>query len=180
MIHNKYRIQILELILILAFVSGCVSTTNVDAPSQVNTDSSFQALVTVEIDEGGGEAIGELGVLVPNEWNADNVTYTGPNSGSMFYNEDLALEFESYFPSASSDHWIGFDTGSLISGMVGDCYEVTVTVHTDDIIRTVDIAFLAKVCLWFNGSPCSTTVEVVQLNLEQSTWGAVKSEFGSQ
>ena len=180
MIHNKYRILRLELILILALVAGCVSTTNVNAPGQVNTNSSFQAFVTVVVDEGGGEAIGELGVLVSNEWDAYNVTYTCPNSGIMFYNEDLALEFESYFPSSSSDHWIGFDTGSLLSGMAGDCYEVTVTVHTDDMIGTVDIAFLCKVCLWFNGNPCSTTVEVVGLNLDQSTWGAVKYEFGSQ
>lgn len=180
MIHNKYRIQILVLVLIITIVSGCLSTTNVEAPGQVETSSSFQAIVTVEVDEGGGEALGELGVLVPNGWNADNVTYTGPNSGSMFYNADLESEFESYFPSSTSDHWIGFDTGALLPGMVGDCYSVTVTVHTDNTIGNVDIAFLGKVCLWFNGHPCSTTVEVTGLNLERSSWGAIKSEFLSQ
>ena len=156
MIHIKYRIQILGLIFILAVVSGCLSTTNVEAPAQVETYSSFQAIITVEVDEGGGEALGELGVLVPNGWDADSLTYTGPNSGSMFYNAELKSEFESYFPSSASDHWIGFDTGSLLSSIVKDSYEVTVIAHTDDMIGTVDIAFLAKVCLWFNGSPCST------------------------
>lgn len=179
MTHSQNRIQILGLILILAVVSGCVSTTDVDTPDQVNPNSTFQAIVTVEVDE-GGTAMGYMCVLVPNGWGADSVTYAGPYSGNMIYDEDVTEYIESYYSSASWDHWIGFQSENAVEGAEGDIYEFTMTIHTDPIMGFVEIAFLGIVDVdgWcWNGDPCSTTVEVVELYLEQSTWGSVKSEF---
>lgn len=178
MIRNQCKILIPGSILILAVVSGCVSTTGVEAPDSVYPDSSFQAVVTVEVNKGGNE-YGHFGVLVPNGWDANNVTYSGPFSGDMFFNTSVSSMLENVLPSAPWDHWIGFETDVSLYGEAGDCYEVTVSVYTDDIIGTVDIAFLGMV----NGEsytwPCSTTVEVIELNLDQTTWGSVKSRFGN-
>jgi len=63
----RYWIQILGLIFILAFISGCVTTKGVDVPDFVYPDSSFQAVVTVEIDE-SETAFGYMCVLVPVGW----------------------------------------------------------------------------------------------------------------
>ncbi len=175
MVHSKYRIRILVLIFILAAVSGCVLTTGVEAPDYAYPDSSFQVIVSLELT-GEGYGVGQLGVLVPTGWEADNVTYTGPSSGSMFYNENVSSALESIFPCSPWDHWIGFATDST-TGITGECFEVTVNVHTDGLTGTVDIAFLGMAAYYYDSYPCSTTVEVVELNLEQSTWGAVKSEF---
>ena len=187
------RLFTLVLILILAVLSACVSTTDVEAPDQVDPNSSFQAVGTFLIHESYGFSWGGrngyLGVLIPIGWVADNVTYekvqgSQPNSGKMFYNADVVLACESHYPSAPSDTWIGFASDSGYPYEIGDIYEVTVIIRTDSTIGLVDIAFLGMgydpmgAYRW-EGDPCSTTVEVVGLNLEQSTWGTVKSEFGS-
>lgn len=154
----------------ITILSGCVITTGVEAPSQVFPNSTFQAVVTVEIDA-DGEDIGQLGVLIPQGWNADNVTYAGPYSGVMLYDS-------TYSGGGCSpwDHWIGFATAESLACVEGDTFEITVSIYTDGIIGFVDIAFIGEPSPQY-AVPCSTTVEVVELNLEQSTWGAVKSEF---
>lgn len=183
MMRNQYRILELGSILILAAVSGCVSTTGVETPDFVYPDSSFQAVVTVEIDE-NGEGYGCLCVLVPIGWEADSVTHTGPISGNMFNTLWVAEYIESQYPSALWDHWIGFKSEHIIEGSAGDIYEITVRIYTDYIIGSVNTAFLGVVYYlesgWnygWNGDPCSTTVEVVELNFDQATWGSIKSQF---
>ena len=176
-------------VLILAALSACVSTTDVEVPDFVYPDSSFQAVVTCEIDSSGA-AYGFLGVLVPYGWEADSVMFTEvsgdlpPYSGIMIMDNSSIWIFEDAYPSGSENHWIAFwNTDWYYSYQQGDVYTITLTIHTNSIIGSVDIAFLAVAgvlglddYLW-NGDPCSTTVEVVELNLEQSTWGSVKNLF---
>ncbi len=176
MIDSTKGIQIFWLALILAIVSGCVTTTDVEAPDYAYPDSSFQAIVTIEVSE-GGKATGQLGVLVPIGWEADNVTYTGPSSGSMFYDNTVSTELEYMFSSNPWDHWIGFQTSSPLSSDSGDCYQITLNVYTDGLVGVVDLAFLGMADYFYDDDPFPATIEVVELNLEQSTWGAVKSEF---
>lgn len=169
-------------ILILAGISACVSTTNVETPSQADPNSSFQAVVTVEVDEGSQQTseYGFLGVLIPISWDADSVTYTGPNNGNMYPSAWPEL-LETIYPSDSLYHWIGFMSDENSTGEQGDIYEISLMIYTDSTLGTFDIAFLGLVIhmseLNFNGDPWSTTVEVVELNLDQATWGAVKSIF---
>ncbi len=179
------RFQKISLIIILAGLAACVSTTNVETPSQVDPNSSFQAVVTVEVDEGTQQTYeyGSLGVLIPISWDVDSVTYTGPNSGNM-YSSGWPEELETIYPSDSLYHWIGFRSDENYTAEQGDNYEISLMINTDSNLGTYDIAFLGLVIhiseLIFNGDPCSKTVEVVELNFEQSTWGVVKSEFGPQ
>ena len=178
MIRNHHRILNIESILLLVAISGCVSTIAVEAPDQVDTNSSFQAIVIVQVDS-VEEAYGQFGVLLPNGWDADSVTYTGPNNGDMLFDESWSEYFENEYPSSPFDHWIGFQSDSAHQGNIWDIYGITVRIYTDDVIGNVDIAFLGMVSGIWNGDPCTTTVEVVELNLEQSTWGSVKSQFGN-
>ena len=176
------RLQKIWSVVILAALSACVWTHSVEAPDQVDTYSSFLAVVAVEIAEDYPTPLnGHLGVLVPIGWEADSVTYTGPNSGSMSYSGWIEENLENWYPSSSSDHWIGFISDSSYPCNQGDKYEITVTIHTDSTLGFVDIAFLGMGSLLGHiGYPCSTTVEVVELNLEQSTWGSIKSDFRFQ
>lgn len=176
------RFQRIGSVLILAALSACVYTHSVEAPDQVDTYNSFLAVVAVEVAQDYPSPMnGYLGVLVPIGWEADSVTYTGPNSGSMLYWEGTVEFCEYNYPSSSSDHWIGFISDSSYSCNQGDEYEITVTIHTDSTLGFIDIAFLGLGGQFgYIGDPCSTTVEVVELNLEQSTWGSIKSDFRFQ
>jgi len=88
-------------------------------------------------------------------------------------------------PAGPWYRWLLFQTDKLLLAEVGDTYEATVRIQTDGLIGTVDIAFLGAAGnptqgISWNGDPCTVQVEVVELNLEQSTWGSVKSQFGNQ
>jgi len=182
MTHSQNRIQYLGLILILIAVSGCISTEEVEAPNYIYPDSSFQAVVTCIPDSGAASQYAYFGVLVPLGWDADNVVFTGPDNGSMLPHAGTEEFLENSLPGDPWDHWIGFVTDSTYDSNEGGIYEVTVTIHTDPLIGYANIAFLGMAYnyqsgyMW-NGDPCSTTVEVVELNLEQLTWGSVKAQF---
>jgi len=182
MTMKRIKAVSLAISVIMAMATGCVITTGVEAPDYTYTNDCFECEVTVEVVETGQDPrYPSFGVLVPIGWDADSVTYTGPNNGSMLYSAGISSVLEDSFPSASWDHWIGFQSDSIVwDSSVGDLYEVSVLVYTDDLIGTVDIAFLGMADSYFEGDPCSTTVEVDELNLEQSTWGSVKVQFGNQ
>ena len=174
-------------ILILVAVSACLSTTGVVAPEQVNPNSSFITVVTVQVDSSSASIYrGYIGVLVPIGWEVDSVTYSGPNSGNMHpFGASSELNLELLIPSSHNDHWLEFKADTTFLSSQGETYEVTMRIHTDSKYGSFDIAFLGYTIYMggagpqysWNGDPCSTTVEVVELNLEQSTWGSVKSEF---
>jgi hypothetical protein len=143
-------------------------------------------VVTVQVDE-EGEQYGILGVLVPAGWTADDVAYEGPFSGEMEFYEpvpEFEYSLESPYPSSPWDHWLHFLSDTTHYAEVGDTYTVALTIHTDGLVGVVDVAFLGC-CgyteeFYWNGDPCSTTVEVIEVGLASSTWGAVKREVGSR
>jgi len=176
MVHSK---QLLPLTIALS--SACVSTTGVEAPTQTDPSSSFEAIVTIEVAE-GGTGWGCIGVLVPIDWTADSVTYSGPSSGSMSYIANVGALMEVWYPSSQADQWIGFYEETYGSSEQGDVYEVTVRIHTAETSGIFELAFLGLVheyadWVW-EGDPCSITVEVVEMNLEAATWAEVKSQSG--
>jgi hypothetical protein len=159
---------------------SCVTTTGVTAPDQVMASSSFQACVTAVVNF-GVTAGGYLGVLLPVGWVVDNVTYTGPYSGSMFYDERYIFNIEAAYPTTEPYQWTGYESDTTHTGEEGDVYEITLTISTDETTGQVDVAFLATSLytdlLYWDGDPCSTLVEVTGLSLEKSSWGGIKSRF---
>jgi len=162
-------------------VCGCVSTTGVVVPVCVNSNSSFQAVVTVVVEDDGG-AWGGLGALVPNGWSANGASYLGPyGTGNMSPEMGgLAKYIEGQYPSNPWAHWLGFSSDVQVQGESGDVYEVTVTICTDDIVGSVEIGFLGCVQhdgQWYwNNPPFYVTVEVEEeYSLCLETWGAIKA-----
>jgi hypothetical protein len=125
--------------------------------------------------------MGYLGVLPPNGRDAGSVSYAGPNRGQMFYNELYIPQIEDCYPSTPTDRWIGFLSDYGYIGNEGDTYEITLTINTDPTTGFIDVAFLATSMyeddLEWNGDPCTTTVEMVGMNLESSTWGSIKTDY---
>jgi len=178
---------------VLAVVSACVSTTNVEAPDQVEPSSSFLAVVTCVVTTPSTECYGYMGVLLPNEWElADSLTYIGgtpglpPNTGDMIFGGyGLPYQYVGYqYPAGPLHYWASYISDSAYACDSLDIYEITVRIHADSVLGFYDIAFLGFAqgyAGWYSSScPCTTTVEVVELNLEQSTWGSIKSDFSIQ
>lgn len=163
--------------LLVALIStvSCISTTSITSPTIVYAGSSFEIEITAVVED-DGEAWGLLGIVVPSGWEASNVSYNGPFQGLMVPHSAFD-EFE----CAYWDHWIGFRSDSVRTGSTGDVYHYFATIHTDMLIGDVDISCLAAISdidtpEW-NGDPCSVSVEVLELNLNQSSWGGIKTEF---
>ncbi|MBN1433405.1 hypothetical protein JW921_01505 [Candidatus Fermentibacterales bacterium] len=168
-------------------VCGCVSTTDVQVPECVYSNSSFQAVVTVVVGEEGGQTWGGLGVLVPVGWSAFGASYSGPyGPGNMSPDSSVVWPIENDYPSSPWEHWLGFSSDELVQGEPGDTYSVTVTIYTDDIVGSVEIAFLgaaysdeepepSRGTYYWDGDPFHVTVEVEELGLSQRTWGAIKA-----
>ncbi len=164
-------------ILLLTILSACVSTTGVNSPAQIGTNSTFQVIVTAQVDDSVSyEHYGFMSVLVPDGWDVDNMSFSGPNSGEMSFIEWGIPEYPEF------DEWMSFESDTCHSSNLGDIYSITMSVYASDTLGTFDIAFLAwsteymGIPVW-NGDPCSTIVEVVELNLEHITWGNVKTLF---
>ncbi len=158
-----------------------MSTKGVEAPDIALPDSSFLSVVTIEVDE-TGEYYGYLDVLVPINWGVDSVSYNGPSSGEMFY---LPGAGGCAGPAGPWYRWLFFQTDELLLAEFGDTFEATVRIQTDGLIGSVNIAFLGAAGspsqgIGWNGDPCTVQVEVIELNLEQTTWGSVKTQFGNQ
>ena len=163
------------LLVVLTSTLSCISTTGVTSPATVFAGSSFEIEITAVVED-DGEAWGLLGIVVPSGWEASNVSYNGLFQGVMV--PDSAF---GDFECAPWDHWIGFRSDSIRTGSTGDVYHYFATIHTDMLIGDVDISCLAAILNdltpeW-DGDPCSVSVEVVELNLNQSSWGGIKTEF---
>ncbi len=176
----------------LAIMLSCVSTTSVEAPAEADPNQIFEVTVHTELTEQyGGDMTGLLAVLVPSIWTVDSVFcdgygYTGPfvfsYSDSMYYwpsVDEEALRADLYKPATGYIWWV-FAEDSLY-GDLGETAHAAVFVTTNDSLGQFQMAFLAAVTgqgnTNWNGDPCSCIVEVTPLQLEQETWGYIKSEF---
>ena len=166
----------------LAIMLGCVQTTSVEAPSDVNPNVSFEVTVNTELTQ-GSYGDGNLAILIPEIWSVDSVycdgyQYTGPFSvpDTVFF----GWANDSFPPNAGYEWWYSSSPATL-SGDSGETGHVTVTITTSDSIGTFKLAFIAFSTYehqpYYDGVPCSCTVEVTPLSLEQETWAHIKSEF---
>ncbi len=167
----------------LAIIIGCVETTSVEAPSEINPNTPFQVIVnTVQTDSGGNTVNGCLSSMIPETWTIDSVYVSGYGfAGSLEMMGWEGFPSDSYPPSPGYGWFDARHYG--FSGQSGDTGYAVVTIIPDDSLGTFQLAFLAAVkdpmkggYLW-EGDPCSCIVEVLPLSLEQETWAHIKSEF---
>ena len=169
----------------LAILLGCVETTSVQSPADINPNESFTVILnTLATDSSwNGPKTGLLAILIPEIWSVDSVHGEG-------YGYFGSLEFygfvsgpEAYLPHASSGyHWAIWDTPIALSVDSGDTGYVNANITSTDSLGVFQLAF----CCGFVGpytpgwedSPCSCLVAVTPLNLEQTTWGTIKSSMG--
>ena len=171
---------------VLAIMLSCVETTSVEAPVEVDPSISFEVTVNTELTvQHGGDEWGELAVLVPTAWSVDSVIcdgygYIGPFNAP--YPDSLGWA-EYYYPSSAGYQW--WHSRSPQSNLYGDSAETgyaIVTISTNDTLGTFQMAFLAAMwegmgAPYYEGDPCSCTVTVTPLNLQQETWGYIKAGF---
>ena len=166
---------------VLTIVLGCVETTSIEAPSEVNPNVSFELTVHTELTHAANTSWGELAILIPEFWSVDSVfgdgyEYVGPLefSGIGGWPADL-------FPPSIGYVWWLFYCPELLYGDSAETGYAIATIITDDSIGTFQVASIACASVekepWFDGVPCSCTVDVTPLNLEQKTWGYIKAEF---
>jgi len=181
------KFQLIMTVLVLIVISACALTHSVEAPGFAGQNSIFQAVVTAEVTlkNWPGPENGYLSVLVPTSWAVDNMTFTGPNSGEMSFAFWGIPESGPGVTRNEWKNWMSFVSDSAYVPVEGDIYHISMDIHTNDTLGIFEIAFLA----WgfgvmsypsWDGDPCTTTVQVVELSLENTTWGSVKTQFGNQ
>ena len=169
----------------LAIMLGCVGTTSVEAPGTVNPVCTFQVIVnTLLIDSCSlPECGGLLAILIPMEWSIDSVYATGYGYSGPMLLDSVGTWPTNIYPPSTGYEWVDFVTpDNTLYGSIGDTGHATVTIMTGDSLGTFSLAFLAAEFnppgdLHWVGDPCNCTVEVTPLNLQEETWGHIKSEF---
>ena len=170
----------------LLMALGCVETTSVEAPEEVDAGSSFQVTVnTVVVDTSSDDECGVLAVLVPDVWSVDSVICHGYGYFGPFDNVQPGGGWpdEHYPPSTGYQWWLFQSPDSNLNGDSAETAYANVTITTNDTLGSFQMAFLAGVFCgmgedhFFEGDPCSCTVEVMPLILQQETWASIKSDY---
>jgi len=105
----------------------------------------------------------------------DGYQYTGPFNviGTGDWPSD------SFPPSPGYEWWLTRSPSACLWGNSGEAGCGIVTISTSDSLGSFQMAFLAArhsidpVSYYFEGLPCSCTVEVVPLKLELETWAHI-------
>jgi hypothetical protein len=173
----------------LALMLGCVETTSVEAPDEVEPSTTFQAIVHIAVVDTNAlpdsSFTGLLSVLIPDEWFVDSVFVEGYGYSGPMLQGDCGWQLGDTYPPESGYQWVGFHTPQELTGWLGDVGQATVFVSTDENLGTYTTAYLGRILalspsvgFLYEGDPCSCAVEVTPLHLEQETWGAIKTELG--
>lgn len=172
----------------VAVMLGCVQTTSYEVPSQIDTNTSFQAVVYTEVVDSlplpGQTFTGLLAVLIPIGWSVDSVCLDGYGYSDFMIPTSSGWISEYEYPPGSGYEWISYGTSEHVTGDLGDTGHANVFITSGDVPGSYTTAalgaFLANqpyIAYFWEGDPCSCLVEVTPLNLEQETWGKIKSEF---
>jgi len=158
---------------------GCVETTSVEAPAEVDPNTSFEVTIyTITTDSGSSD--GYFAILTPEIWVVDSVYGVGYGYSGLLNSTTIGLG--ELPPPAQGYEWTAWRTVPvMLHADSGETGYAIATITTIDSIETFQLAFCAGTegYAWPNWeeTPCSCTVEVTPLNLDQETWGRIKSEF---
>ena len=166
---------------ILTIILSCAETTSVEAPGEIDPSTNFEVTINTMTTnpEPSLSSYGYLAILIPEMWIVDSVYCVGYGySGPLDAWWNTPSE---YFPPASGYEWSGWRTPVVLHGDSGETGYANAIITTIDSLGTFQLAFCAGTDhvlgpLW-EDTPCSCTVEVTPLSLEQETWGHIKSEF---
>ena len=163
----------------LAIMLSCVETTSVEAPAEVDPNTAFEVTInTLSTDSGG--ARGYLAILIPEIWTIDSVYGSGYGiSGTL----DSINSSNLYLPQPAAGYeWFAWKTPVIAFADSGEIGHAITTITTVDSLGTFQLAVCAGTegYAWPNWeeSPCSCMVDVTPLNLQQETWGYIKTELG--
>lgn len=168
----------------LAIMLGCVETTSVETPGTVNPDCTFQVIVnTVLVESPYPEpCLGVLAVLHPIGWVIDSAYCNGYGYSGPMVGPYPGSYMELPPPSAGYEWHHFYTPDNDLFGEPGDTGFGNVFILPNDSLGTFSLAFLAGALggigdpVW-SGDPCSCSVEVTPLSLEQETWGNIKAGF---
>ena len=180
---NGHKALIVSIVLISC--SSCY-ISNIDLPATAQPNSSFETIIEATKDGNPVYVSGAVSIVVPDAWSVDSVSYDGPISGQMIPADSLAYYLSVTYPPPANYKWLSFCSESGGSTSPGDVFDISMTVHTDDLLGMIPLSFHIA---WFIGGavswdwdedPIADSIEVVELNLEQSTWGSVKAQLGNR
>ena len=169
----------------LAIMLGCVETTSIEAPAEVYCNTPFQITVsTIATDSTSIGTNGHLAILIPVTWSVDSVCFDGyGNNGPgilLGWVGSGDWPANSY-PPTSGYEWYNTLAENAVTGQIGETGQAIVTITPDEVTGIYQIASLAGAGQYmepsWDGDPCSCTVEVTPLNLQQETWAHIKSGF---
>jgi len=167
----------------LAIMLGCVATTSVEAPSEVNPNTSFTTIIHVISTEPSWDStICCLAILIPEIWTVDSVLGEGYGLSCLLDTMGVHGEPPWEHPAPSGYLWSCWETPVAILADSGETGYAEAYISVTDSLGFFELAFCAGYYHSMGGviyedNPCSCVVEVTLLNLEQETWGFIKSEF---
>lgn len=101
---NRANIKVAVTMLLIAMISGCFTIYEVDQPAAADAGSDIQMIVTASTNTTDtGTKYGILGLLLPNDWVVNSVTYDGDLGTGTFRSLEDCLA-DSY-PSAVDSCW---------------------------------------------------------------------------
>ncbi len=168
----------------LAILLGCVETTGVQAPTAVSPNTSFTVIIDVmSSDSNWYPAIVGLAVLIPEIWEVDSLYGYGFGYSGTLDTLDYHFDPPWQHPAPGGYIWSCWQTPVAVVGDSGETGYAEAYISVSDSLGLFQLAFCAGYLntigpdFWWEEDPCSCVVEIVPLNLEQETWGHIKSEF---
>jgi hypothetical protein len=181
-IHKPGLVVLHTFLLVLACGA---EITDVIVPASTSPNSIFYSVIEAAITD-SGSAYGGAAILLPNGWYADDVSFESELvSGKMDPCSTYSEALEWVFGSASYERWCGFSTGDSLGFEIGEVYFITMEVHTDDLLGTVELGFHVDYSddgeYWVGEySPAPVFgyfIEVIETALSRETWGMIKTSF---
>jgi len=161
----------------LAIMLSCVETTSVEAPAEVNPNTSFTVTINIAAFDSGTET-GYLAILIPEIWSVDSVYGVGYGYSGPLSNDGPTGMLSA---PASGYEWSSWKTPVELYTDSGETGYANAVISTSDSLGTFQLAFCAghygSYHPYWEDYPCSCLVEVTPLNLEQETWGYIKVGF---
>lgn len=170
----------------LAIILSCVETTSVEAPAEVNPNTTFMATINVVDTDSTWEEDRTvcLAILIPKIWSVDSVYGNGCEYSGSLDTMGVYGNPPPQHPAPSGYFWSCWNTPIPINGDYGETGYAEAFISATDSLGLFQLVFCAG--YWttviepryvYEDNPCSCVVEVTLLNLEQETWGHIKSEF---
>jgi len=122
---NRANIKVAVTMILIAMISGCFTIYEVDQPATADAGSAIELIVTASTNSADtGTKYGILGLMLPNDWVVNTVTYDGDlGTGTFRSLEDCLVDsypsaldscwsdtMELRYPTADNMHWEAWES----------------------------------------------------------------------